>query len=238
MNSRKLFFMWMAFIGMMMINTAHAQVALQVRAGAGISKLQGLSLMESRLSYKAGLAVDIPVSGHWAVQPALYFVQKGSNFSGYYGSEQIVPVTLDNRLSYFELPVYGAFKMDLSDEMQLNIKAGPYVAWGVVGKAHVSADDMDFHRTFVGELFTDGCDFDGLTTLNTKSGTTYVAGSKAYKNLDAGVGFGVDFRYQHFLVGVDGSWGLLPVTDGLFNNVALKGDLTNLAFHLTLGYQF
>lgn len=238
MNSRKLFFMWMAFIGMMTISTAQAQVSLQVRAGAGISKLQGLSLMENRLSYKLGLTVDIPVSGHWAVQPALYYVQKGSNFKGEYGREMIVPVTLDNRLSYFELPVYGAFKMDLSDEMQLTFKAGPYVAWGVVGKAHVSADDMDFHRTFVGELFTDGCDYDGLTMLNTKSGTTYVAGSKAYKNLDAGVVFGADFRYQHYLVGVDCSWGLLPVTDGLFNNVALKGDLTNLAIHLTLGYQF
>lgn len=238
MNSRKLFFMWMAFIGMMTISTAQAQVSLQVRAGAGISKLQGLSLMENRLSYKLGLTVDIPVSGHWAVQPALYYVQKGSNFKGEYGREMIVLVTLDNRLSYFELPVYGAFKLDLSDEMQLTFKAGPYVAWGVVGKAHVSADDMDFHRTFVGELFTDGCDYDGLTMLNTKSGTTYVAGSKAYKNLDAGVAFGADFRYQHYLVGVDCSWGLLPVTDGLFNNVALKGDLTNLAIHLTLGYQF
>lgn len=238
MNSRKLFFMWLAFIGMMTISTVQAQVSLQARAGVGLSKFQGLSLMENSFSYKVGMSVDIPVAKQWAVQPTLYFVQKGSNFSGYYGSEQIVPVTLDNRLSYFELPVYGAFKMNLSDEMQLTFKAGPYVAWGVVGKAHVSSDDMDFHRTFVGELFTDGCDFDGLTTLNTKSGTTYVAGSKAYKNLDAGVAFGVDFRYQHFLVGMDCSWGLLPVTDGLFNNVALKGDLTNLAFYLTLGYQF
>ena len=238
MNSRRRFFMWMAFICMMTISTVQAQVSLQARAGVGLSKLQGLSLMENGFSYKVGLAVDIPVAKQWAVQPTLYFVQKGSDFSGYYGREQVVPVSLDNRLSYFELPIYGAFKMDLGEEMQLTFKAGPYVAWGVVGKAHVSADDMDFHRTFVGELFTDGCDYDGLTVLSTKSGTTYEAGTKAYEKLDAGVAFGVDFRYQHYLVGVDCSWGLLPVTDGLFNNVALKGDLTNLSAHLTLGYQF
>lgn len=238
MNSRKLFLMWMAFIGMMTIGTAQAQVALQVRAGVGMSKLQGLSLMENRLSYKVGLAVDIPVSGPWAVQPALYFVQKGTNFKGNYGNEQIVPVTLDNRLSYFELPVYAAFKIDLGSESQVALKAGPYVAWGIVGKAHVSSDDMDFHRTFVGELFTDGCTYDGLTLLSTKSGAVYKAGSKAYKNLDAGVAFGADFKYQHFLVGVDCSWGLLPACEGVFDNVALEGDLKNLAVHLTLGYQF
>lgn len=238
MNNRKLFFMWMAFISMMTISTAHAQVALQVRAGAGISKLQGLSIMENRLSYKVGLAVDIPVSGPWAVQPALFFVQKGSNFKGEYGNEQIVPVTLDNRLSYFELPVYAAFKINMGQNSQVALKAGPYVAWGVVGKAHVSSDGMDFHRTFVGELFTDGCTYDNITLLKTKSGNAYKAGSKAYKNLDAGVAFGADFKYQHYLIGVDCSWGLLPACDGLFDNVALEGDLKNFSVHLTLGYQF
>ena len=231
-------YMLTMLVGLMLATASQAQVALQVRAGVGMSKLQGLSLMENRLSYKVGLAVDIPVARQWAVQPALYFVQKGSNFKGDYGNEQIVPVTLDNRLSYFELPVYAAFKINLGQDSQVALKAGPYVAWGIVGKAHVSSDDMDFHRTFVGELFTDGCTYDNITLLRTKSGTTYKAGADAYKNLDAGVAFGADFKYQHYLIGADCSWGLLPACDGLFDNVALEGDLKNFSVHLTLGYQF
>jgi len=238
MKLRRFFYTLALLLTFTVAASAQEPISLQARAGVGVSKLQGLSLMDFTLSYKLGLLVDVPFSEQWALQPALYFVQKGASFPGYYGRDQLVPVTLNNHLSYFELPVYAAFKIALGDASELTLKAGPYAALGIVGKAHVSADDMDFHRTFVGELFTDGCDYDGITVLSTQSGTTYRAGSDKYKKFDAGIAFGADFRYRHYVVGVDCSWGLLPVADGIFENVSLTGDLKNLSAHLTLGYQF
>jgi len=225
-------------MSVMFTTPAQAQVSVQARAGVGMSKLQGLSFMENSLSYKVGLGLDIPYLLYWSLQPTLYFVQKGANFKGVYGSGGKEPVTLNCRLNYFELPVYFAFKQELREDMEVSLKAGPYVALGIVGKAYVSADNQDFHRTYVGELFTDGTDFDDITWLTIKSGDTFKAKADAFKKFDAGVAFGADFRYQHYLIGLDCSWGILPASDGILKDVSSKYNLRNISAHLTLGYQF
>lgn len=242
MKQRNLLLMLTLMVSFLTAKPVMAQVNWQVKAGVGMSKLQGLSVMDTRLSYKIGVTADWSLSKHWAVQPTLYFTEKGTSFEGAYALEQTISVDLDNSLKYFELPVLAAYKLDIAKDLGVTLKAGPYVAYGIVGKAHVEASDFDFHRTFVGELFTDKSEYDGITYVSTKSGQAYQVASSSYKHLDAGAVFGVDITYKHFLLGFEYTWGLLPVTDEFLHvgksASPAKSELKNMAGHITVGYCF
>lgn len=239
MKQKKLLTAMLLTLGLLLTSSARSQVGWQVRGGVGWSRLSGLSLMENRLSFRLGVASVIPVYKQFALEPGLFFVQKGSDFSGSYGGEQMVPVNLDNRLNYLEIPVLAAYRIALGKAGELTVKAGPYAAIGLTGRAHVSSDDLDFHRTFPGDLFGDGCTYDGATALRSKAGYSYMAGSAPYDRFDAGLILGLDYRYRHFILGAEASWGMVPVSRRLFDvEVPYVMKLRNSAAHLSVGYQF
>lgn len=210
-------------------STAAAQIGWQVKAAIGTSDFKGSPLMTTAFSYKAGIGADIPLSGDWALQPILYFTSKGSKADIYYGYEQIDKAEVTHRLYYLELPLFAAYKFDLAPDALLSLKAGPYISYGLKGKASLSDSNFDNKGyKFPGNLFKDGTDYHGMAQLDNKQIAT-----PAYNHFDVGIGLGVELNIRHVLIGAEGSWGITS-----FGKDFTGEDLRQAAGYLTVGYQF
>ena len=84
---------------------------------------------------------------------------------------------------YLELPVMGAARFNVADNTNLVVSAGPYLAYGVAGKAK---DGVESVKTFSDK----GLDF---------------------KRFDAGLGVGVALEFGRIIAGLDGQFGLVDV---------------------------
>ncbi len=93
------------------------------------------------LGVQVGLAASIG-SGHWAVQPALLFTQKGvrQKITGSYsfgGIDFQEKDEVDSRIHYLELPLNVVYSLRADGE-GFQVFAGPYIAYGVGGRASYS----------------------------------------------------------------------------------------------------
>lgn len=208
-----------------------AQIGWNIKAGVGASDLKRMDIMNAAFSYKVGVGADIPLNNRWALQPTLYFSAKGAGFDGYYGSEQIYEAQFKNRLHYLELPVCIAFKINLEQATSLIIKAGPYLGYGLSGKASVKTPVYnDFHQTFGENLFSEACTYNAISYID---GSHTPIESPSYKRLDSGITAGADLCVSHLLLGIESSWGLTPVA-GNFMEKKPK----NFAACFMVGYRF
>ena len=215
----------------------YAQVHWNVRGAVGAANLSGIDLDSHYtyqggvgiLSYKVGVGAYISFSEKWALQPVLNFASKGSKVSASYGNEQLFEGMLMYKLYYMELPIFVAYKLQMAQKVSLIFKAGPYIGYGLSGKASFSAsDNISLKETFKGNLFQDGCDYGGITYIDDKNLKT-----TALNRFDAGVALGAEMNINHILFGVEGTFGLSPVSSNLLNSKP-----KNVALYLTLGYQF
>ena len=95
-------------------------------AGVGISNLTGSDNegLKTAISFKLGVGYEYAVSESFSIEPAVMLHNKGFKVDGFTGYVA----------RYFvEVPVLAAYKMDLNDNCQLVINAGPYVAYGLFG---------------------------------------------------------------------------------------------------------
>lgn len=75
-------------------------------------------------SYKIGLTYDLSLSERFSIIPGLELVNKSFNEDGIDGTINMY---------YAQIPVLASFKINVSDDNQLAIKAGPYAAFGLFG---------------------------------------------------------------------------------------------------------
>lgn len=208
-----------------------AQIEWNVKAGVGMSNLASMDKMTGIFSYKAGIGMDIPLHKHWAIQPTLYYSQKGAKFEANYGGEQIYEGEFKYRLHYLELPILAAYKIKVEQNAILILKAGPYLATGLSAKCSVKTPTYnDFHQTFKENLFAEEGNYDEISYIN---GEHTPLSTKKFRRLDMGIEAGVDLLVNHFMIGVEIAFGLTPLSNNLMNKKP-----KNIAGYLMFGYQF
>ena len=104
---------------------------------------------------KIGVGYEVELGGLWSVEPGVYYMAKGwkdrdrqvivydEDGEIVYDDEGNIVTGLMNVTSntnYVELPVLVNYYVPLSTAHYLSFSAGPYVAWGVGGKAKTSGD--------------------------------------------------------------------------------------------------
>lgn len=179
-----------------------------MNVGVGcVTNLPGYS--SQRLMYKIGGSVDIPLARKFSVEPILRFSHSSNNIDGYYGSEQIMRAKYRLSMGYVEMPVLAAWKLPiLGGKAKLLIKYGPYVAYGIKGKAHVYMPDTDYSETMSGSLFDGGCDFYGMAQdINKKK---FVLPD--FKRWDYGLTSEWGLEINRVQVGIDYSVGFANLT--------------------------
>lgn len=225
--------------------TVTAQVSWKVRGGLGGSTFIVSTGDSWHLSYRLGGGATIPLGEHWRLNPSLFYVQKGNNFRGYYGSEQINEAHYWLNLHYLELPITAGYKVDFGKRSSVMFYAGPYVAYGLQGKAGVSIDNTDYKQTFEGNLFAQP---------NTLGGIAYNKEGQKMEvpklhRVDVGIHSGVEFDLNRWLVGVEMSYGITPISNEPMQTGSVIGNImesilfgtTNthhFALQAIVGYRF
>lgn len=86
----------------------------------------------TRAGFQIGVTADYALTDSWYVQSGVSFTTKGVELSGDLGDELNYKYTVDQ--SYFQLPVYIAYKIKVAPGTRIVLNAGPYVAYGVGGR--------------------------------------------------------------------------------------------------------
>ena len=180
-----------------------------VKGGAGVANWSGDDADDAsaRFAYKVGVGMELPFTSTWSLQTGLNFVSKGTEADAYigdaYGKIEV------NQL-YLELPIMAAARFAIADNTQIVISGGPYLAYGVGGKTDVEAGIPG--AALSGEVDTFGGDGVDL------------------RRFDWGLGIGAAVEFDHFVVGLDGQFGL----NKLHPDLKAK----NLSAFVTVGYKF
>lgn len=151
-------------------------VTFGVRVGGNLSTLTGdVEDAKSRFGFNAGMSVDVPFLKSLYLETGLYATQKGCKF----GDEKVNPL-------YIEVPVLASYRYDFSNDVQLRVNAGPYVAYGISGK---SGDEKYFSGDYANKRFDMGLQVGtGVTVSKFYVGCAYEFGlTKVNKEGDGSV---------------------------------------------------
>lgn len=167
---------------------AQSNLKWNVNAGIGMSSWYGDDSdgADAKFAYKVGVGLEVPFANTdvWSFQTGLNFISKGVKGAGLNDDWDVVDVTI-NQL-YLELPLMVGARIHTASNFDLLFKGGPYLAYGIGGKA--KADGVSEKVDTFGD--------DGL------------------KRFDAGLGLGVAFEFDKIVVGVETGTSFTKVFSG------------------------
>lgn len=175
-----------------------------------------------KVGYQIGVTVDYTFTRDWLIQSGLSFTTKGSKVDDFYAGQMIGGdgrgTTHTFNQLYIQLPVYAAYRVNVTDNLGIVIGAGPYMAYGIGGKSKEKLHKAVFGDSSTERKFdTFGNGDDDIEQLN---------------RVDFGLGLNVSAEFGKIVVGLGYEHGLLNVAayDGL--------KYRNRSAALTLGYKF
>jgi len=185
-----------------------APITFGITTGLNIANMtfdqDGLSISpDSRTAFNIGLTVDVPLLESIYIKSGLFYTGKGCKFEDKYGDVVYSP-------AYLEIPILASYRYDFSEAAQMQLNFGPYLAYGIGGKAKDDDDEEDFF----------GSDSDT-------------------NRFDAGLQIGAGITVnQHYYFGVAYQWGLTNVMSN--NHDKSNDGLTihNKNFMINVGYTF
>ena len=188
---------------------ASAQVAWNIKVAGGYAMFTGGGNngdLKGTMVGKVGIGLEIPLTRDLSFMPSLEFAMKGAkwSFSDYYGTQDET-----YSMSYIQLPILLGCRLNLSKSWNVNLKAGPYLAYGVKGKVNIEHDCSETHYREEGDMFSD----------------------LGMGRFDYGVDVGVDFENHRFVIGLDYQKGFSSLN---YNDTSV----TNQVIYASLGFKF
>jgi hypothetical protein len=205
-------------------STDKAKTSFAILGGINFQNLSGKDNNGDKLEndmligYHGGINIQIPVAPDFYFQPGLLFSTKGAKNS--YGS-----LTGTYKLSYIELPLNMVFKAQLG-KGYIMIGFGPYVAFGIGGKASVVYSSTTYETNI---------EFKNVV----ESGDPWVP---YYKAFDAGGNIFAGFELAGGLfLQFNAQLGMLKINPEDNRTLQIYSDklsVKNTGFGLSLGYRF
>lgn len=91
-----------------------------------------------KLGFNIGIILDIPVNKSFYIQPGLYYSQKGAKYEQrYLRSDYSDEFTA--KLNYLLLPILGSYRYNITEDLQLQVNAGPFVGYDFSDTEEVDA---------------------------------------------------------------------------------------------------
>lgn len=167
----KKIYLTLALISLIALGTnAQDNKKYTITAGAGLSNIVGSDADgDMRFSYKLGITYDVEIAKDFYIMPGIEFIAKGFE---------------DTNMTYLQVPVQAAYRFNINNNTNLELKAGPYIAYGLYG------GDI---KLLGGKI--DVFDDNGL------------------ERLDAGIATGFSLNICRFVIGLEYSRGLLKLDD-------------------------
>ncbi|WP_294545827.1 porin family protein [uncultured Bacteroides sp.] len=204
-----------------------AQISWNVKAGMNMSNLSNLDDSNMKIGYNIGVGMEYQINDMWSIQPSLMFTTKGAK-SEESESEQGITVKGKETYNplYLELPIMAAVRFAVSDNMNVVVSAGPYLAYGIGGKYKMEYSiSGDLQGLDPEDIF----DYAGIEPKEEYD--IFKKDGMDAKKFDFGLGVGVALEINKFFVGLNGEFGLTKLSDG---DKAPK----NTNFSIGVGYKF
>lgn len=201
---------------------AQEKITFGVRAGLNVNSLStpGDSGLKSRIGYHVGAVMDWNAAKNLYVQPGLYFTTRGAK-----SSEEGMEMKIN--MNYLQIPISVSYRFPVSQQVKIDVNAGPYIALGLGGKAKFSGDyDYDDYSYDYDYDYDDDDYYGGGDEMK-------MFGSEGLcKRFDAGLRFGAGVHIKQFSVGLCYDLGLMNIAR------ESEGKLKNGSFQISLGYNF
>ncbi len=186
---------------------SYAQARFDVHAGMSLANITN-SEGNLKVGYTVGLGVDYPIDALWSFQTGVNITSKGAKANNDGVSAKVNPV-------YLDIPFLAALKMDISDGNKIVLNAGPYVGFGLGGKAKQEEAGIEISSKLFSKV---GSNSESMMP-------------RCALGLQYGVGLELSDTYLVHLTGQYGFTNMIRKSFAGDNN-------KNLAFLLTVGYRF
>lgn len=162
-------------------NTPEKTITIGPRVGLNISSMTGdIDDAKSKVGFNIGAAVEFNFIKSFGINTGLFYTTKGYKES-YDGDK------LTANAGYLEIPVMASYRLNFTEDTQLQVNFGPYFAYGINGKTTVKIDgDKTKYDTF---------------------------GDDGLKRFDCGLGVGTSLAISKFVFGVNYQFGLTNLSD-------------------------
>ncbi len=181
-------------------NTPEKTINIGPRVGLNISSITGdIEDVKSKVGFNIGAAVEFNLIKSFGINTGLFYTTKGTKTKG---------VDITANAGFLEIPVMASYRLNFTEDTQLQVNFGPYFAYGINGKTTVKEDgDKRKYDTF-------GDDGLGL------------------KRFDCGLGVGTSLAISKFVFGVNYQFGLTNLSDD--DDASVK----NSNVSISVGYNF
>jgi len=198
-------------------NAQDKPLTFGVKAGMNLSNFSGDGAKgsDAKVGFNVGLTLDYAFSQDLYLMTGLEFSMKGAKDEGpvsegdvsFNGKETSNPM-------YLQIPIHIGYKFPVTDNTNLVLHVGPYVAYGIAGKYKL----------------------DGIGTVGDVSGhikpeIDFFSDDRA-KRFDFGLGLGIGVEFGKFGVGLGYDLGLLNISQ------YKEAKVRNMNAYLTVGYKF
>lgn len=124
-------FLMTAVLGMFAL-AGFSQVKWDAKFGMNFSNMTKLDDAKALPGFNLGVGMDYGFSESWSLQSGLMISSKGYKYDGFKA-----------RPIYLDIPILAAYKFNISDNTKFVINAGPYLAFGLGGKAKYEGGEDD-----------------------------------------------------------------------------------------------
>ena len=160
---------------------SYSQISWNAKVGMNMSNFTGDTDTSMKIGFNVGVGMEYQFTDMWSIQPSLMFTTKGAKMD-----DGGVDITFNPM--YIELPVLAAARFAVADNQNIVIKAGPYFAYGVAGKAKAEVGGVSVKDD--------------------------VFGDEGLDRFDAGLGVGVAYEINKIFIDLTGQFGLTKLGDG------------------------
>lgn len=154
----------------------------------------------------------------------------------YYYADEEYKLTI----GYLEVPVLVQYRLNLTDNLQLQVNAGPYIAVALHGKAKETDTEYGWedYEDYYNTRYEYDVDYDDLADYTTTSreyeyeSTEDIVGKKGHKRIDFGFvlpSVGIVFNKLYF--GITNEFGLINIADN-YGITEFKAHNYNLSFNI------
>lgn len=203
-----------------------------VRAGYNLSDatVNDATTTNSKSGYHIGVFWEYALSKKLCIQSGLFISTKGAKIYQLNKSNYI-PAPIDDTHtfseSYITLPVYGAYKLTVTNDFKIVLGVGPYFGYGIGGETIQKLNSGSWPdgvtevkwNTFGNGVYDENRDWLRGTTL---------------KRIDIGLGANINFEYHKFILGIGYEQGL--------RNIAMQDRAPRLSYknkilQVSIGYK-
>lgn len=199
--------------------------ALHLNAGTSISNTYVGSEHNAdigvKVGYQFGISADYVLPSNLYFQSGLVFASKGAKYDqhdskipllDYYTETPMTSFIDEQSVSvnpiYLQVPINVGYKFELNNDLSVNIAGGPYLSYGVGGKATLEEVNNEGH---------------------TEKNKQNVFGKDGWKRFDAGFNVQLGAEYNKFSVNFGYNFGMV--------NVDRMYDIYNRNLFISFGYR-